>query len=368
MDIRNRGIGMFREFGIPARIRKCKTIEELQELKSKHNSKNNCYISVYTFTEELKGGKTNYDSAIINTIWFDFDHDKDVSKCLKDVRKLYQRYCRPRSLMPHFYYTGGRGFQINIDFPEPLLLPDYVKKTAIRDYLLHLKKKYTLTTLDEQCINNSVSALRRMSDTSYIDKKTKTPNGRTCIELSLYDIMNHTMEEIIELSHDPSNHSPQSEIGYQNDMASIDLLHYVCQNMDIDYTPTNSIEYLLNEINKREGLISKTQIDLANYLKPPRKCVVNLIDKNMNRKHSGHTENNVIATELICAGWKDEDISYLFQSIYNEPAGDYGWYNDDGSAGYQIMNLRAKGINRFSKNRLLQLNICKNEYCGCGVN
>ena len=274
----------------------------------------NCYISVYTFTGELESGKTDYDSAIINTIWFDFDHDKDVSKCLKDVRKLYQRYCRPRSLMPNFYYTGGRGFQLNIDFPEPLLLPNYVKKTAIRDYLLHLKKKYTLTTLDEQCINNSVSALRRISNTHYIDKKTKEPNGRLCIELSLYDIMNKSMEEIIELSHElPTPLNIQS--GYRNDMASIELLHYVCKDMDIPYTPTNSVEYLLNEINKREGLVSKTQIDLANYLKPPRKCVVNLIDKNMKRNHSGHTENNVIATELICAGWKDEDISFLFQSM-----------------------------------------------------
>ena len=26
----------------------------------------------------LRGNKTVYDSAVINTIWFDFDHNKDV--------------------------------------------------------------------------------------------------------------------------------------------------------------------------------------------------------------------------------------------------------------------------------------------------
>ena len=56
---------MFREFGIPARIAKCETVEGLNEQKEKFNGKRNCYVSVYSFTEEYPNGKTNYDSAII---------------------------------------------------------------------------------------------------------------------------------------------------------------------------------------------------------------------------------------------------------------------------------------------------------------
>ena len=78
----------FREFGIPQRIAKCYSVEDILELANKHSGNNNCYVSVYAFTQ-INNNKTVYDSAVINTVWFDFDHDKDVTKCLKDVRKLY---------------------------------------------------------------------------------------------------------------------------------------------------------------------------------------------------------------------------------------------------------------------------------------
>jgi hypothetical protein len=85
--------------------------------------------------------------------------------------------------------------------------------------------------------------------------------------------------------------------------------------------------------------------------------------------HSGHTENNIIATELINAGWKDKNIAFVFSSIYNdEPGARYGWYKSNTAVGPQIINLRAKSINRFSKNRLMQLNVCKGTICGCGKN
>ena len=52
-----------------------------------------------------------------------------------------------------------------------------------------------------------------------------------------------------------------------------------------------------------------------------------MITKNLLKGHSGHTENNVIATELINAGWKDKNIAFVFSSIYNdEPGNQYGWY------------------------------------------
>ena len=65
----------FREFGIPHRIAKCSSIEQLIELSDTYSGKKNCYVSVYTFTK-LEGSKTVYDSAAINTVWFDFDHNK----------------------------------------------------------------------------------------------------------------------------------------------------------------------------------------------------------------------------------------------------------------------------------------------------
>jgi len=355
---------MFREFGIPARIAKCETVEGLNEQKEKFNGKRNCYVSVYSFTEEYPNGKTNYDSAIINTVWFDFDHNKDVSKCLKDVRKLYNRYCRPWGLVPRIYYTGGRGFQLNIDFFEPLNLPSHLKREAIRDYLLSLKSKYTLTTLDEQCINNSITAMRRFPNTTYLDKKTLESSNKYCIQLDIEEMLNYNMEEIEALSEWPRTR--QFDIDkIKNEKCGRDFLYYVCSKMGIEYTPTNSVSYLLSEINKNTYDRGAATPD-ALFIKPVRPCVNSLIREKIEKGHSGHTDNNVIATELINAGWKDFDIGNVFKFIYDEPGEDYGWYTDDGDAGYQIKNLRAKSINRFSKNRLMQLKVCNNKFCNCG--
>ena len=73
-------------------------------------------------------------------------------------------------------------------------ISDSIKRVMIKDYLLFLKDKYTLTTLDTQCINNSVSCLRRMPDTPYINKKTGEPNGQKCIQI--------TVDEMLELELD----------------------------------------------------------------------------------------------------------------------------------------------------------------------
>ena len=39
------------------------------------------------------------------------------------------------------------------------------------------------------------------------------------------------------------------------------------------------------------------------------------IREKIEKGHSGHTDNNVIATELINAGWKDFDIGNVFKFI-----------------------------------------------------
>ena len=350
---------MFREFGIPARIRRCETVLDLLASLDEFNGKRNCYVSVYTFTG-IEGKKVNYDSAVINTIWFDFDHNKDVNKCLKDVKKLYNRFCKPRGLEPRIYYTGGRGFQLNIDFPQPVDLPVSVKRQSIRDFLMHLKKKYTLTTLDEHCIGNSVSCMRRMPGSQYLDKQTYEPTGRKCIEISVDDL-DKTMEEIEEMS---TKEYVQLDVDRRKNTAiTKELLFFVCDRLGIKHTPSNSEDYLLNEINKSEGFQPTTGYVPNMYRLEPRKCVMKMLNKCIDSGHSSHTQNNIIATELLNAGWKQDDIAFIFRCIYNEPAGDWGWYTDGNRAGMHIKNLAAKGINRYSKDRLIELKVCSSNSC-----
>tara|TARA_Y100000310_G_C20625112_1_gene785409 strand:- start:412 stop:1485 length:1074 start_codon:yes stop_codon:yes gene_type:complete len=354
----------FREFGIPARVARCYEVEDLNKQIKKYNGKKNCYTSVYVFDDVLdkEGGKTNYNSASLNTIWFDFDHNKNVEKCLKDVRKFIRRFCNPLKITPRVYLTGGKGFQMNIDFHSIVELPESLKRKAIQEYLKHLKKKYYLSTLDDVCINNSVSCMRRIVNTAYISKIEGTPTGVWCTQFTVAQIMDSGIDTLYAMAMEdtgaqyPPIKSPKAQRNF---------VEFVCDMLEIKHTVSYGVDYLLNKIEEKEGSISPSSTKSSEYIMPPRKCVIELIERNIKRGHSGHEENNVIAMELINGGWKDRDISFVFRSIYDEAAGDWGWYTDNlNEAGRHIITLRAKAINRYSKDKLMTLGICKNK-CRC---
>ena len=233
---------MYRDFGIPARIAKPKTREELEALIDKWNGKKSCYTSVYAFDDD-KG----YESAYINTIWFDFDHKRDINKCLKDVRKFYKRYCKPNKIIPRIYLTGGKGFQMNIDFHSLLDLPPSIKRRSLKEYLLYLKKKYSLSTLDERCVNNSVSCMRRIPNTQYISGLTGEPTGVWCTQFSVDDIMKLSIEELYGIAVDGPNETIEIN---RSKRALRDMLDFVCDLYSVPHTVSNSADYLYRELYK----------------------------------------------------------------------------------------------------------------------
>ncbi len=316
---------------------------------------------MYVFSEEKDDGKTNYESAVLNTIWFDFDHNKDVKKCLMDVRKFIRRFCKPLGITPRIYLTGGKGFQMNIDFWTYVDLPNHLKRKAIKEYLLHLKKKYKLSTLDEICVNNSVSCMRRIVNTPYISKITGEPTGVWCTQFPVHDIMKLDIEQLYGMAIESNFTIPPEK----SKKAQRNFVEFVCDMLEVKHTVSNSIDYLLNEIEKASGSIKIGSDISSDYIKPVRRCVMELIELNIERGHSSHEQNNIIATELVTAGYNNRDIYFIFNSIYNEPAGDWGWYTDDPNvAGRQIDLIRSKALNRYSRDKLIQLGICT-EKCGC---
>ena len=79
---------------------------------------------------------------------------------------------------------------------------------------------------------------------------------------------------------------------------------------------------------KQQALLNLCSSISSEYIKPPRECIIKLIERSIERGHSSHEDNKVIAFELINAGWSDKDISFVFKGIYNEPAGNWGWYTN----------------------------------------
>ena len=360
----------FREFGNPRRIKRVYSVDELLSTVEEYNGKTPCYTSVYVFDSAMDkhDGKTNYESAVINTIWFDFD-DKKIEKCHIHVKRFIRQFCKPLGIIPRIYLTGGKGFQMNVDFFSPVDLPNHIKKDAIKDYLLYLKTKYKLATMDEICINNSVSCLRRIKNTQYIDKNTHKPSGVWCVQLSVDEVLKLSVEEIYGLAMGPREEEFEHT---SSKKAQRRFVEFVADKYKVEHTVSNSIDYILSEIEEKSGsstmissIKAKHSIDI-DYIKPMRECIIKLIERNIERNHSSHEENTIIATEMMTAGYHDADIGFVFQSIYDEPAGDWGWYTEDGSGGRQIKLIRQKALNRYSKDKLIQVKICKDN-CSCGV-
>jgi len=353
----------FREFGIPARIARCYNIEQLEEKIAEFNGKKNCYTSVYVFDDRVDRteGKTNYDSAILNTLWFDFDDNKDVNKCLKDVRKFIRRFCNPLKITPRIYLTGGKGFQMNIDFHSPVDLSDGLKRDMLRKYLTHLKTKYKLGTLDQACINNSVACLRRIPNTQYISKIEGTPTGVWCTQFTVAQIMDSDIAELyaMAMENTKARYPP-----IKNKKAQRNFIEFICDELDIKHTVSVGVDYLLGKINGVESPIKHSSIQ-HDYIMPLRECIVELIERNIERGHSSHEENKIIGMELINAGCSNHDIHFIFESIYNEPGRDWGWYTENpDKAGHIINNMREKALNRYSKDKLIQMKICAGN-CAC---
>ena len=310
-------------------------------------------------------GKTNYDSAVLNTIWFDFDHDKDVKKCLMDVRKFIRKYCKPNGITPRIYLTGGKGFQMNIDFWQPIDFADNIKRRVLREYLLHLKTKYKLSTLDERCVSNSVSCLRRIPNTKYISKITQEPTGVWCTQFSVDEVMKMSIEELYGCAMEDNARTIEP---VKSKRALRDMVDFACDLYDIEHTVSNSVSHLLEQINSAHGSTTHS-FTTQGFIKPIRGCIMELIKHNIARGHSNHDQNNIIAAELLNAGWEDKDISFVFSSIYDEPARDYGWYDDDpNKAGWQIRKMRQKEMQRYSKTKLKSMGLGCHEHCPCEEN
>ena len=354
----------FREFGIPARIGRCFNIEQLEKKITEFNGKKNCYTSVYVFDDntDRTEGKTNYDSAVLNTIWFDFDDEKDVNKCLKEVRKFIRQFCNPLKIIPRIYLTGGKGFQMNIDLYSPVDLSDGLKRDMLRKYLTHIKTKYKLKTLDQACINNSVACLRRIPNTQYISKIEGTPTGVWCTQFHLDEIMKLDIAALYAMAmegpRDEEFESTKSKKAFRY------FVEFVCDELNIEHTVSLGVDYLLEKINGVESP-TKHASHSNDYIMPLRECIVELIERNIERGHSSHEENKIIGMEMINAACSNRDIHFVFESIYNEPGRDWGWYTENpDKAGHIINNMREKALNRYSKDKLIQMKICKGK-CSC---
>lgn len=94
---------MIFEVGLPRRI--CETKKEAVEFINKYNGIKALYRTVYDF-DSMNENKINYNSAIINSLFFDFDGED----CWKEANKLHQFLLKED--IKHKLIMSGRGYHI----------------------------------------------------------------------------------------------------------------------------------------------------------------------------------------------------------------------------------------------------------------
>ena len=136
---------------------------------------------------------------------------------------------------------------MNIDFYSFLDIPPSMKRKALKEYLLHLKKKYFLSTLDERCINNSVSCMRRIPNTEYVSNLTGESTGVWCTQFSVDDMLKLSIEEMYAVAMDGPNEIVEIE---RSKRAQRDMLGFICDLYSVPHTVSNSADYLYTQLYK----------------------------------------------------------------------------------------------------------------------
>jgi hypothetical protein len=176
------------------------------------------------------------------------------------------------------------------------------------------------------------------------------------------EIMTKDIDEIYALAIGPRDKPAL----VRSKRAQRDMIDFLCDDADIEHTVSNSADYLLNAL-KEQSTPSTVFIgsigDRPNLA--PRECIIKLIEHNIGKGDSSYEENKAIVGELVNAGWSLTDISNVFRFIYNEPAGDHGWYNDDPEVpGKEIVKFSNNFGWRYKTETLIARNLCR---CGVGT-
>jgi hypothetical protein len=191
-----------RGFGYPSRrntfhdLYLPESIKEVEELIDAKDGVN-CYITVYSFTD-CNQKEINKESAIIDTVPFDFDNKLHPEKALRDLKKLLD-WCDQFDIKPRIQYSGNKGFHAFIDF-EPVYLIH--AREVIKQFVFDLQDKLGLDTLDLS-VDGDLNRIIRIPNTKH------GSSGRYCYPFDPELLPNLTMQDIIKKSYTKSDFIPK---------------------------------------------------------------------------------------------------------------------------------------------------------------
>lgn len=291
-----------REIGIPRRIT-VMSEKEFYEKINKYYKYNNMFTSIYGFKNfhviEEKGNgffkhdytrkKINYESAVVDKIFFDFDPTDNLT--LFDVFlqtiKFHKHLLEKKTL--HCIHFSGDGFHVFIlvkNGDELVLKRDAL--TNVQDYFV---EKLSLTSFDEQ-IQDNVSRLCRIVNTYNFRVK------RWCIPLTEKYLHENMFDEILKLSEKQ------------------------CYNFEFFGDTLFDILKFDKETSKKKVIskirtlnLNKTYNCPISEIKVPR-CIQELLAKAKNKKHLKWRERFAVILWFKENNCKYEDLLKLIQKSF----------------------------------------------------
>lgn len=132
-----------REFGKTRKL--CVNFRQYRQFIEKAEGKD-CYISIYGYASEFikryrEKNKPYAETVVLDTIYFDFDSERNLMLALADVRRILTALTDPVRV----YFTGCKGAAVYIDLPKLKL--KYPKET-LADFSRSLARKLRLETAD----------------------------------------------------------------------------------------------------------------------------------------------------------------------------------------------------------------------------
>lgn len=197
---------------------------ELQQLINDSNERCSVFVSHNAYpsrgkqehhiTEEGCEGcpdiRTDISEVTINQQFYDMDSDK-IENAFGDLRKLVE-WAEKERWKWHAVFSGGKGFHFFLihdpatyDITKPIMV-DSRTPVQWRSYYLaafaYLKHTLGLRTLDLNCAEPK--RICRVWGTAHFKKGHDKPSGTYCIPLTLDQVMNWNVQDIVEMSKRPT--------------------------------------------------------------------------------------------------------------------------------------------------------------------
>ncbi len=177
------------------RIHRIGSLDKLAGLVRAYSNRLGFYVSVYTFEPENRLGKLDYDTAIIDRLYLDFDSKEDLSLALYETC-LTKDALQDLSIEVHSYFSGQKGTANYIDFsPTPIAVENKKEVLGLFWDIVHEglysgSRRLILSTLDGGSVRGDIARVSRLPNTQH-------KSGYFCVPLNARDVCkgaNHIRE------------------------------------------------------------------------------------------------------------------------------------------------------------------------------